>query len=348
MNPDRLRPFAYIIVSAALFGASVPISKLLVSTIPPVALAGLLYFGAFLGLALVRAFRRPPLTEEVPLRRNEIPYLAGSILLGGVVAPILLMVGITSVSGVASSLLQNLEGVATAVFAWLAFGERVGGRVWAALALMTVAGVLLALDTGGREASLWGAGLIVAAMACWGLDNNLARKIADTGPQRIALLKGLFAGLTSLSISFLIGAGPPLGADLLAALLLGSLSYGISLVLFIMALRSLGSARTGAFFALGPFIGAALAIPLLGEAPQLAILPAGALMAIGTYLLLTERHSHVHWHPREVHDHVHTHDHRHDHAHTTTLSEPHSHEHVHEEEVHEHGHWPDRDHRHRH
>jgi drug/metabolite transporter (DMT)-like permease len=334
----RLRPFTYIIVSAALFGISAPVSKLLVSDIGPIALAGLLYLGAFLGLAVFRLIPFMKDGEETALKRSEVPYLIGSIVSGGVIAPILLMTGIVSVTGIASSLLLNLEGVATALIAWLAFKEAVGKRTWTALALMTAAGVLLALETGGGESSVLGAALIVLAMFFWGLDNNLTRKIAGTGPQRIALLKGLVAGTASLSLAFLLGQAPPLGTDLLAALLLGSLSYGASLVLFIMALDSLGSARTGAFFALGPFIGAIVSIPLLGEVPHLVIVPAGVLMAAGAYLLLTEKHTHLHWHPRVVHEHMHVHDAEHDHPHTEDLVEPHSHVHVHEAALHEHEH----------
>lgn len=328
----------YIVISAALFGISAPVSKLLISDIAPVAMAGLLYLGAFLGLA---AFRLSPLgsvEEETALRSSEIPYLAGSIVAGGVIAPILLMMGIASVTGIASSLLLNLEGVATALIAWLAFKEAVGRRTWIALALMTTAGVLLALETGGGETSAYGAALIVMAMFFWGLDNNLTRKIAGTGPQRIAMLKGLVAGTASTSLAFLLGQAPPLGPELLAALLLGSLSYGVSLVLFILALDSLGSARTGAFFALGPFIGAVISVPLLDEVPSLTILPAGALMAAGAYLLLTERHTHLHWHPRVVHEHPHVHDAGHEHPHHPGTVEPHSHMHVHEAVLHEHEH----------
>jgi len=328
----------YIVISAALFGISAPVSKLLISDISPVAMAGLLYLGAFLGLA---AFRLSPLggdEEETALKRSEVPYLAGSIVAGGVIAPILLMMGIASVTGIASSLLLNLEGVATALIAWLAFKEAVGRRTWTALALMTAAGVLLALETGGGETSTYGAALIVMAMFFWGLDNNLTQKIASTGPQRIAMLKGLVAGTASTSLAFLLGQAPPLGPELLAALLLGSLSYGVSLVLFILALDSLGSARTGAFFALGPFIGAVASVPLLGEVPSLMILPAGALMAAGAYLLLTERHTHLHWHPRVVHEHMHVHDAGHDHPRPPGTVKPHSHMHVHEAVLHEHEH----------
>ncbi len=345
MIPGRLRPFSYIILSAALFGISAPVSKLLVSDIGPVALAGLLYLGAFLGLGLYRLSRLGK-SEESELKRSEVPYLIGSIVSGGVIAPILLMTGIASVTGVASSLLLNLEGVATALIAWMAFKEIVGKRTWSALALMTAAGILLALDTGGGETSGFGAALIVMAMFFWGLDNNLTRKIAGTGPQRIAMLKGLVAGTASLSLAFLLGQAPALGPDVLAALVLGSLSYGISLVLFIVALDSLGSARTGAFFALGPFIGAVVSVPLLGEVPELTMLPAGALMAVGAYLLLTERPTNLHWHPRVVHTHVHDHTGEHGHAHPSAVTGTHSHEHVHEAVLHEHEYDHNEEHQH--
>lgn len=336
MIPGRARPFVYIVLSAALFGISAPASKLLVSDIAPVALAGLLYLGAFLGLALLRLSPLGGNGEEDALKRSDLPYLAGAIVSGGVIAPILLMTGIATVTGIASSLLLNLEGVATALIAWLAFREAVGRRTWAALALMTVAGVLLALETGGGSSSGLGAALIVLAMLFWGLDNNLTSKIAGTGPRRIAMLKGLVAGTSSLALAFLLGQAPPLGPEMLAALVLGSLSYGASLVLFILALDSLGPARTGAFFALGPFIGAVVSVPLLGEVPELAMLPAGALMASGAYLLLTERNTHLHWHPRVVHEHVHDHDDAHDHQHSPEATGPHSHQHVHEAVLHEH------------
>ncbi len=344
MGTGRLRPFVYIVASAALFGISPPVSKILVSDIGSVALAGLLYLGAFLGLAILRLLPMRKSNEETELRRSDLPYLAGSIVSGGVIAPILLMTGIASVTGIASSLLLNLEGVATALIAWLAFREVVGKRTWAALVLMTAAGVLLAVETGGGGSSILGAAMIVMAMFFWGLDNNLTRRIAGTGPRRIAMLKGLVAGTASLSLSFLLGQAPSLGPGLLAALLLGSLSYGVSLVLFIMALDSLGSARTGAFFALGPFIGAVVSVPLLGEAPQLVMLPAGALMAVGTYLLITEKHAHLHWHPRVVHEHMHIHDGEHGHQHTPDIMGPHVHLHVHEAVLHEHEHSEDEEH----
>lgn len=341
----RARPFVYIILSAALFGISPPASKLLVADISPVALAGLLYMGAFLGLMALRLVQGGG-REEAALTRSELPYLAGAILSGGVIAPILLMTGIVSVTGVASSLLLNLEGVATALIAFLVFSEAVGRRTWAAVVLMTAAGVMLAFEAGGGETSGLGGALIVLAMIFWGLDNNLTSKIASTGAHRIAMLKGLVAGTTSLSIAILLGQAPPVGAGMLAALLLGSLSYGASLVLFILALGDLGPARAGAFFALGPFIGALVSIPLLGEVPDLMILPAGALMALGAHLLLTERHSHLHWHSRVLHEHVHDHGADHAHKHLYDVTGPHGHEHVHEAVLHEHEHSRGGDHHH--
>ena len=333
----RTRPFIYIFLSAALFGISPPASKVLVADVSPVALAGLLYMGAFLGLMVMRLVQGTG-EKEAALKRSELPYLAGSILSGGVIAPILLMTGIASVTGMASSLLLNLEGVATALIAFLMFGEPVGKRTWTAVVLMTAAGAMLTFNAENGEASGLGVALIVLAMALWGLDNNLTSRIAGTGARRIAMLKGLVAGTTSLSIALLLGQAPPVNAEMLAALLLGSLSYGASLVLFIFALGELGPARTGAFFALGPFIGALVSIPLLGEVPGLMVLPAGALMALGTYVLLKERHDHLHWHPRIVHHHVHDHSAAHAHQHINGMIGPHGHEHVHEAVLHEHEH----------
>jgi drug/metabolite transporter (DMT)-like permease len=352
MVHKRWRPFIYITCSAILFGASAPLAKVLVADIAPVALAGLLYLGAFVGLLFFRSVSRvfaprAPKKAE-PLRRADLPHLAGAIASGGVIAPILLLTGLMSVTGYASSLLLNLEGVATALIAWLAFRETVGRRVWIALALMTAAGALLTLDLSGGGTTALGAGLIALAMVFWGLDNNLTRQISERDPRQIALLKGLVAGSVSLGLAFLLGQAPALGVETLTALLLGALSYGASLVLFILALSELGSARTGALYSLGPFVGAAISIPLLSESPNLLILPAGALMALGAYLLLTERHAHPHVHERIVHTHVHGPDEGHQHEHALGMEGAHEHEHTHEKVHHAHEHLPDAEHRHEH
>ncbi len=352
MTHKHWRPFIYIACSAALFGASAPMAKLLVQDLSPVALAGLLYLGAFLGLtvylSLSRAFSHRAEKKAEPLHRVDLPYLVGGIVSGGIIAPILLLTGLSTVTGFASSLLLNLEGVATALIAWIAFRESIGKRIWIALAFMTAAGAVLTLDTGNGGASALGAGMIALAMVFWGLDNNLTRQISERDPRQIAMLKGLVAGSVSLGLAFFLGQGPALSSEVLVALVLGSLSYGASLVLFILALSELGSARTGAFFSLGPFVGAAISIPLLSENPDLLMIPAGAFMALGAYLLLTERHSHLHNHERIVHTHAHVVDERHQHDHPTSIEGVHEHEHVHVEELHSHEHLPDAEHRHGH
>jgi drug/metabolite transporter (DMT)-like permease len=352
MDKRRLRPFIYIVASAALFGASAPFAKILVAELSPMSLAGLLYLGAFAGLfiyaALARAFAQKSEPKSEKLRKADLPYLSGAILCGGILAPILLMTGISTVTGYASSLLLNLEGVATAIIAWLAFREAVGKRIWVALAFMTAAGVLLTLDPTNGGSSVAGAAMIALAMVFWGVDNNLTRQISNRDPRAIAMIKGLVAGTVSMTLAFLLGSGPVWSTNIIIALVLGSLSYGISLVLFILALESLGSARTGAFFSLGPFVGALISIPLLSETPSLYMLPSGVLMALGAYLMLTERHSHLHRHERVVHTHPHSQDETHPHHHPEDTEYPHSHEHVHEELVHEHEHTPDTEHRHQH
>ena len=346
------RPLIYVMLSAALFGISTPVAKLLVEDMPPVALAGLLYLGAFLGLSVYLVLRRASGSNEarntVPLERRDLPWLAGAILAGGIVAPIALMTGLTVVSGFAASLLQNLEGVATAIIAVVIFKEYAGPRLWLALLFMTAAGVLLSLDLSQGTISLAGPLLIALAMVCWGIDNNLTQHISGKDPTQIARLKGVIAGTTSLGLAILLGLRIPLDATIFYALVLGSLSYGISLVLFIRALDGLGSSRTGTFFSLGPFVGAVVSIPLLGESVTVPLLIATGLMALGVWMMLTERHQHVHRHERTTHAHLHEDDIHHRHVHPEGQQGSHIHEHTHEPMVHSHVHWPDQYHRHEH
>lgn len=338
------RPLLYVIISTALFGISPPVAKVLLEDLDPVAMAGLLYLGAFIGLTIVSMMR--PSRSSAPLERKDAPWLAGAIMTGGVLAPVALMSGLTMVSGLAGSLLTNLEGVATALIAVLVFREHAGKRLWVALAAMTAAGVLLSWDPSGGTVDPMGPLLIVFAMICWGIDNNLTRQISGKDPVRIAQLKGLIAGSFSLSVAALLGVRLSLTPPLFFALLLGALSYGISLVLFIKALEGLGSSRTGAFFSLGPFVGAFVAVLFLGDPLTPPFIAAAALMALGVYVLLAERHSHTHRHERMTHTHVHEHDVHHRHGHDGEGA--HSHEHVHEAMVHSHVHWPDEHHRHGH
>lgn len=346
------RPLLYVALSAVLFGISTPIAKLLVTDMSPVALAGLLYLGAFFGLSLYKIVGRfasaDRMSRPAPLERKDLPWLSGAILAGGVLAPIALMTGLTTVSGFSASLLLNLEGLATAFIAVVLFKEFAGRRLWMALALMTLAGSFLAWDPGQGEMDLAGPLLIILAMIGWGFDNNLTQRISGKDPAQIARIKGLIAGTTSLSLAVLMGAQIPLGASILYAILLGSLSYGLSLVLFIRALEGLGSSRAGAFFSLGPFAGAAISIVLLGETLTWPMILATILMAMGVWLILTEQHSHSHSHQWLSHTHTHEQDIHHSHHHPNGQKGSHSHEHEHEPMSHDHEHWPDQHHRHDH
>ena len=346
-------PISYAILAAALFGISTPFAKSLVGDISPAALAGLLYLGAFVGLGIFVAARRAARGAGAgagnPLRRADLPWLAGAILSGGIVAPVSLMVGLTLISGFSASLLLNLEGVATALIAAMLFKETLGRRVVVALILMTSAGVLLSWDPSEGEWNIVGLLLLVVAGFGWGLDNNLTRNICTRDPVHIALVKGGVAGGALLSVSVMTGWSPTVDSQIAWALALGALSYGVSLVFFVLALQNLGASRTGVFFSLGPFVGAVVSIAVLHEWIGWVVLPALALMVLGVLALVYERHSHEHVHEEMTHTHLHTHgDAVHDHGHVEGHREPHIHEHTHKAAAHSHVHWPDIHHRHDH
>jgi drug/metabolite transporter (DMT)-like permease len=345
------KPFIYIFISAALFGVSSPIAKLLLKDISPVALAGLLYLGAFLGLFLYSLFTSgdTAVTRSDRLRKKDLPWLAGAVVAGGVVAPICQMLGLNLISGFSVSLLLNLEGVATAVIAVLFFRENSGRRLWLALLCMTSAGVFLSWNPERGSFNVLGPLLILIAVVSWGIDNNLTRQISDKSPIQITWIKGLVGGVISLSLALVLGMAVPFDLSVLFALILGSLSYGLSLVFFIKALKGLGSSRTGAFFSLGPCIGALVSIIVLREWIGWVMLPAFMLMAMGIWLIVGERHAHAHLHAAVTHTHSHKHDDLHHlHRHPEPIKGAHSHEHVHSELSHIHFHWPDFDHRHVH
>ncbi len=349
----NLKPVPSVLVAAVLFGVSTPLAKILLGDISPVALAGLLYLGVFAGLGVAAALRKTRagagLLREAPLEKKDIPWLAGAVLAGGVAGPIALLMGLSQISGFSASLLLNFEGVATAAIAVLVFRENAGRRLWTALALMTAAGVLLSWNTAQGRISPLGPALVVAAMICWGIDNNLTRHISDKDPVQIARIKGLAAGIVSTAAAFAVGRGFRPGAAAAYGLLVGAVCYGLSLILFIRALKGLGAFRTGVYFGFAPFIGSVASIALLGDRVRWSSAAAGALMLGGVLLLGTEKHGHAHSHPRTVHAHAHSHgDLHHGHTHSGPVTEPHSHVHTHEEVTHAHGHWPDTHHRHGH
>jgi drug/metabolite transporter (DMT)-like permease len=352
----RIQRYALLaLAAAALFGASTPLAKVLVGTVSPVVLAGLLYLGSGLGLGAVIAGRSAfgraggSSRAEAPIGRTDLPWLAGAIVAGGILAPAVLLWGLTGTTASGASLLLNFEGVITTLIAGLLFGEAIGRRVWLAALVMLVAGALLVHDPHEPLRLSVHAMGIVAACLLWALDNNFTRKIAGADPVQIAAIKGITAGATNLAVGLGAGGALPGVPTLAAAAALGFASYGVSLVLFIYALRHLGAARTAAHFSTAPFMGAALAAPLLGEPVTSMLAAAAALMAIATWLVLTETHEHEHSHEHTTHTHRHVHDEHHQHAHRGDEGpEPHAHEHAHGPLTHRHPHLPDLHHRHGH
>jgi len=338
------------LLSAVRFGASTPFAKLLLGSVGPWMMAGLLYLGAGFGLAAVhlsRSVLRLP-AVEAPLRRSGLPWLAAVIMAGGILGPLFLMFGLARTNAASASLLLNLEGLATMGIAWVVFRENVDRRLLVGAFAILTGAVLLSWQ--GRTSLDFGTALIAAACVSWGIDNNLTRKLSSADPVQIAMLKGLVAGSVNLILALTQDFALPKPGILLAAGVVGFVGYGISLALFVLALRYLGTARTGAYFSLAPFIGALLALPLLGESLTLRLMAAGGLMAVGLWLHLTERHEHEHGHEAMEHEHRHMHDAHHQHAHgpNDPPGEPHTHMHRHEPLVHKHPHYPDLHHRHGH
>jgi drug/metabolite transporter (DMT)-like permease len=337
--------------SAALFGMSTPAAKLLLATVDPWLTAGLLYLGAGIGLGATQLFRNAVrlAPAEAPLRAGDLPWLAGVVLTGGVLAPVLLMFGLARTGAASASLLLNLEGLATMAIAWIVFREHVDRRLLFG-AFCILAGAAL-LSWQGRGVAM-NAGALLVAFAClaWGIDNNLTRKLSSADPLQIAMIKGAVAGSVNLSLSLAAGARLPDLFDSVAAGVVGFLGYGVSLVLFVAALRHLGTARTGAYFSFAPFVGAVLGIAFLGEPATWTLVAAGGLMAVGLYLHLAERHRHEHMHEPIEHEHGHIHDEHHQHEHATgeAADERHAHRHSHAPLVHGHPHYPDLHHEHLH
>ncbi len=340
------------LASAALFGASTPLAKLLLGDgVDAWMLAGLLYLGSGLGLGLVLAGRAllgaPP--SEAPLRRGDLPWLALVVLAGGVVGPVLLMVGLSRTPASSAALLLNLEGLATMAIAWVVFKESVDRRLlFGAMAIL--AGAVLLSWRGGLGGLGLGALAIAGACLAWGVDNNLTRKLSAADPVQIAAIKGLAAGAINLALALARGAHSPALGEVAAAGAVGFVGYGVSLVLFVLALRHLGTARTGAYFSTAPFLGASLALVLFREPFTAPLVGAAVLMGIGVSLHLSERHRHEHVHEALDHEHRHVHDAHHQHAHGPHAppGEPHTHWHHHPPMRHKHPHYPDLHHRHDH
>ncbi|MGA9148711.1 MAG: DMT family transporter [Candidatus Nanopelagicales bacterium] len=322
MNDQRnlygRRGVAAAVGSAFLFGISAPLSKLLLDNMSPWMLAALLYLGAGIGLAIYRLASRAP---RVHLPKADRPWLLAAVLIGGVVAPVLLMFGISQMPATGASLLLNSEAVFTALIAWWVFREHVSGRIALGMAAIVAGAVLVTVPSAADLGAGWAPLAVLAACLCWALDNNLTRRVSDTDPSWIAMVKGLFAGTTNLVLALLLGSELPQLSAAVFGMLLGFAAFGVSLTLFVVALRRLGTARTGAYLALAPFIGALLAVAL-GEPITLSLGAAAILMALGVWLHISEHHEHEHTHPaavaglepiRHTHPHYPDTDHRHNH-----------------------------------
>lgn len=341
---------AAALASALLFGVTTPVAKQLLTDSNPLLIAGLLYAGSGVGLtAMMLVQDRGHFT--LGLAQRDRPWLMGAIAAGGVLAPALLMFGLSRADAAAASLLLNLEAVFTAVFAWIVFREATSRRVMLGFAAIFAGSLSLVWPSSlTPQQSPIALAAIAAACVCWAVDNNLTRKISAGDARGIAAVKGLAAGTTNIGAALLFHAALPSSSRLGATLLLGFMGYGMSLVLFIFALRNLGTARTGAYFATAPFIGSAVAIILYGQAVGWPFWVAAGCMATGVWLHLTEDHEHDHAHETLVHSHSHSHDshHQHEHPAGSRTSEPHVHEHTHEPMRHRHPHFPDIHHQHTH
>ncbi len=350
MNRTERDALLSVLLAAALFGSVAPVAKTLLSGIAPVTLAGLFYLGAGLGLGILRMGLSTHISCEAAVSRGDLPWIIVMILSGGVVGPILLMFGLSAIPAGTASLLLNGELVMTALIAWLFFHEPLNRRMTLAILTILVASIVLTVDPAAPFGYAPAALLIVAACFCWGIDNNATGRISGKDPAALVIIKGLGAAAVSFLIAIMAAEPLPPLSLVPGALIAGMLGYGCSILFFVRAIRILGAARTGSLFAAAPFIGVVVSFLVLGEVPGLPEYLAIVLMASGAWLIVTERHGHLHVHAVQVHDHRHTHpDSHHDHEHPgMKTSIDHAHPHQHEACTHEHPHTPDLHHCHEH
>ncbi len=340
------------LLAALSFGVGAPLAKLLGARVAPLMLAALLYGGAAAALSLFGRVRRPGAVREAPLGRADVPALVVITVLGGMVGPYLMLLGLARASATAGALLLNFEAPLTALVAVIAFGEHLGRRALLASGLVAAGAALLAGGHGVGGASGAGVAALAGACAAWAVDNNLTQRLALRDPVAIVRVKTLGAAVGNFALALAHGDALPDGGLIAAALGLGAVSYGASVLLDAYALRLLGAAREAAYFATAPFIGAVAGAALFHEPLGAVELSAGVLMMAGVVALLREGHGHPHTHEPLEHEHAHVHDAHHQHAHDAPhdgpVAEPHSHVHRHDPITHTHPHTPDAHHRHRH
>lgn len=352
MHKTNILPATQALLAAALFGASTPFAKMLLGEIEPVPLAALLYLGSGLSLLLFRVIGRliSQRTEaEAQISSNDIPWLIGAVFAGGVAAPIVLLFSLRNTPAATASLLLNFESVSTTLIAVLIFKEAIGRRVWLAIVCITFASILLTLDITGKWGVSIGAIGVITACAFWGLDNNFTRSISVKDPLAIVTVKGLGAGIFSLIMAIILHNSLPDLLTALKAMVLGCFSYGLSIVLFIHAMRCLGAARSSALFGTAPFAGVFLSFLFFHEVANVLFIVSLPFMLYGVISLLGEEHAHTHFHSEIKHEHRHCHnDDHHMHGHVESEIPAHSHLHSHKIIQHSHPHTPDIHHRHQH
>jgi drug/metabolite transporter (DMT)-like permease len=347
MRANNIGYIFQALLAALFFGASAPISKLLLGDVPPVLMAAFLYLGSGTGISLIKLTQRLTSNQkEAGIKSPDIKWLAGAIISGGIAAPIILMISLKNTPASTASLLLNFECVSTTLIAMLIFKEAISRSAWIAIAVITMASILLSTNFGNSWGMSLGALGVLLACVLWGVDNNFTRNISAKDPLTIVAWKGLLSGTFSLLLGLLLGQRLPALTSILSILLLGFLSYGLSTMLFIYSMRGLGAARTSALYGTAPLAGVLLSIVIFGELPSLLFITAAIIMVGGALLLINEEHAHSHVHTVLFHEHSHRHD---DHAHKhDEVDGVHSHEHEHPAEEHEHGHMPDIHHRHGH
>jgi drug/metabolite transporter (DMT)-like permease len=278
--------------AALLFGVSTPFAKVFLDHIDPWMLVGLMFSGAGLGLLAIYGIGRA-LGQAVDfgsaIEPKDWGWLTASILIGGVVAPVLLMFGLTNSPASAVALLLNFEGVFTALIAWLGFGERLTKRLVVGIAIITTGGIILSQSGQTDLGFSWGSLAVLGTCLSWGMDNNLTHQVADRNLMQVSLLKSGVAGIITIVVAVAIGNTLPQPQLVSIAMLLGFLSYGLTLICYILALRYIGAARSAAIFALSPFVSAAIAVIILDESLTLNLVIAAVLMAGGVALSLSRQ-----------------------------------------------------------
>lgn len=333
MEKQNIKATYYAILAAVFYALNMPFSKVLLGNVPPTMMAALLYIGAGIGIGAIYMVDQKDNANN-KLEKSDLPYTLGMIVLD-ILAPVFLMFGLLHTTSANASLLNNFEIVATSLIALVVFKEMVSKRLWIAIALITLSSGILSFEDMSSMRFSWGSLLVLAAALCWGLENNCTRKISSKNTFEIVMLKGIFSGTGSLTIGFAIGERLPELKYCLIALIVGFVAYGLSILFYVKAQYILGAAKTSAYYAIAPFVGAFLSFICLREPLTKKYMLALVIMLIGTAVVIADTMilHHIHLHTHTI---VHTHDGI-THSHTITHSHLHTHFGHQEQHCHTHG-----------